>query len=253
MKTQPILRLLGLVSLIALLAFAQTVLAATVTLRVASVEGAPNSTVDVPINIEGAKGIGAVQFDLLYDPAVVKAQSITRGPVAGDNALLESNVIQPGRMRAVFATTDGMKGDGVFATARFTVIGNTGQSSALTLESSRAWEPITHIEALVKTEPGKVTVAADYTLWLLIAAICLVSLLLMAIIVVWLLSRRRRPAPAQSAPSPGYAPPSPSPRSGPPPPPSLPERAPSSDWVCSKCKTNNRPTARFCTKCGTPR
>lgn len=203
MKMQPIHRLLGLVSLIALLAFAQTVLAATVTLRVASVEGASNGVVDVPIQIEGAKGIGAVQFDLLYDPAVVKAQSITRGPVAGDNALLESNVIQPGRMRAVFATTDGMKGDGIFATARFVVIGNTGQSSALTLESGRAWEPITHVEALVKTEPGKVTVAADYALWLLIAAICLVSLLLMFIVVGWLLSRRRRPAPAQ----PGYPPP----------------------------------------------
>ena len=208
MKTQSILRLLGLVSLIALLVFAQTVLAATVTLRVASVEGAPNSTVDVPINIEGAKGIGAVQFDLLYDPAVVKAQSITRGPVAGDNALLESNVIQPGRMRAVFATTDGMKSDGIFATARFAVTGNSGQSSALTLENGRAWEPITHVEALVKTEPGKVTVAADYTLWLLIAAICLVSLLLM-FIVVWLLLRRRRPAPNQPVYPPQYAAPPP--------------------------------------------
>lgn len=218
MKTKPTFRLLGLVSLVALIVFAQTVLAATLTLRLASVQGAPNSTIDVPINIEGAKGIGAVQFDLVYDPSILKAQSITRGPAAGDNALLESNVIQPGRMRAVYAATDGIKSDGVFATARFVVTGNSGQSSALTLESSRAWEPITHIEALVNTEAGKVTVAADYTLWLLLGAICVVSLLLMALIVGLLLSRRRQPAPAHYAPQ-DYAPPPGAPR-----PNNLPER-----------------------------
>jgi hypothetical protein len=197
MKTQTLLRFCVFVCVLALLVFAPTVLGATVTLRVASVEGAPNSVVEVPIQITGANNIGAVQFDVMYDPAVVKAQSVARGPAAGDNALLESNPAQPGRLRVGYASAEGMKSDGIFATMRFAVTGSTGQSSTLTLENSRAWE-ISHDEALVKTEPGKVTVATHYTLWLLIAAICLVSLLLMliVIIVIWLVLRRRRPAPA---------------------------------------------------------
>lgn len=243
MKTQTLIRFFAFLCLLALLVYTETSLAATVTLRVASVEGAPNSVVEVPIQTTGATNIGAVQFDVTYDPAVVKAQSVTRGPAAGNNALLESNPAQPGRLRVGYASAEGMKSDGIFATIRFTVTGSTGQSSNLTLENSRAWE-ISHVEALVKTEAGKVTVAADYSLWLLIAALCMVSLLLMVIIVVWLLLRRRRPASTQSAPPQSYAPPPPS---------SLPEREPSSGWVCRKCKTNNRPTARFCSQCGAPK
>lgn len=233
MKTQSVLRLLGLVLFIALLAIAQIAHAATVTLRPGSVEGAPNSVVQVPIQIEGAKGIGAIQFDVFYDASVVQAQPVTRGIVAGNNALMDSNVVQPGMLRVVFATTEAISSDGIFATMRFTVTGKSGQRSAIKLENTQAWEAGTHAEALIKTEPGNVTVTDELPLWLILGALCICLLLLLVLIGGFLVMRRRRPAPAPVQPMT---------------PPPL-----QAGWVCPRCRNTNHAGARFCSNCGSPR
>jgi hypothetical protein len=210
-----VLVLLGVVLL------GEAVHAATVTLRVGSAQASPGSTVEVPIEAIGAPGIGPMQMELVYDPAVLTAETVTRGALMSGNALMESNVIPRGRVVIAMVAADPIKGDGVIVKVRFKVIGNAGQQSTLTLETVKAWERGNQREVLVKTEAGKVTVATDYSLWLLLGAACLCSLMLMGG-GIWLLTRRKRPAPVPYTYPPPHSPAPPLPET--PRPSGLPER-----------------------------
>ena len=118
-------------------------LAATVTLRVASVEAQSGGSIDVPIEAVGAPGLGALHLELAYDPKVLTPDTVTRGPLAGSNALVDFNPANAGRLLIGVVSLDAIKGDGALATVRFKVIGDAGSSSALTLDSSKAWESST--------------------------------------------------------------------------------------------------------------
>jgi uncharacterized membrane protein len=183
-------------------------LAASVTFRAASVQGQAGGTVDVPIEAVAAPSLGAVHIELIYDPKVVTPDTVSRGALAGTNALLDFNSGNPGRLLIGLVTLDAIKGDGAVATVRFKVIGDAGTSSDLTLQNSKAWESSSHAEVLVKTEAGKVTVVGGLPGWLLpaLAALLLVVLLL---ILFFVLARRRRPVPQPAHIQPGYYAPSP--------------------------------------------
>jgi|GEM_PF-2011212 hypothetical protein len=171
--------------------------AATVTLRVGSVQATAGSTVEVPIEAIGAPGIGPMEMGLAYDPAVLTAETVTRGALLSGNALMEFNVAPRGRVVIALVASDPIKGDGAIVNVRFKVIGNAGQS-ALTLQAVRAWERGNQREVLVKTEAGKVTVAAvapDLLPALLLGAACLLGLGLTGGGGIWVLGRRRRSAP----------------------------------------------------------
>ncbi len=198
-----VLVLLGVVLL------GEAVYAATVTLRVGTAQATAGSTAEVSIEAVGAPGIGPMQMELVYDPAVLTAETVTRGALLSGNALMESNVTPRGRVIIAMVASDPVKGDGVIVNVRFKVIGSAGQQSALTLEAVKAWERGNQREVLVKTEAGKVTVAADYSLWLLLGAVCLFGLLVAGGGGIWILTRRKRPAPMLYAP--------PQPYTGPPP------------------------------------
>lgn len=184
--------------------------AATVTVRAPSVEAQAGGAVDVPIQLAGAQGLGAVHVELVYDPNVLTAESVSKGALAGSNALVESNLKQAGRAVIGVVTLDGISGDGTLATVRFQVKGSAGASSVLNFENNQAWERATHAEVLVNSQPGQVTIAAGLPAWLLPALVALVVILLLAILLFVLLRRRRAPTvipqPAY-APSPTYAPP----------------------------------------------
>jgi Cohesin domain len=223
-----------------ILAAALPALAATVTFRVGTVEAQTGGSVDVPITAVAAPSLGAVHLELLYDPKVITPDTVSRGTLAGSNALVDFNSGNPGRLLIGLVTLDAIKGDGAVATVRFKVVGDAGTSSALTLENSKAWESGTHAEVLVKTEAGKVTVGGGFPfLYLAIAITCLAMLLIFIIFFLFIRRRRAAPQPATIQPA-YYAPPPPMdlPRARPssttPPPMGLPERqstapTPSSD------------------------
>lgn len=179
--------------------------AATVTLGIPEVQAQAGGTVDVPINASGATGLSAIHFELLYDPQVVTPDTVSRGTLAGNNALIDFNAGNPGRLLVGIATLDAIKGDGPLAIVRFKVADKSETTAALTLDHSRAWESGEHAEVLVKTEPGKITIAGGSTFFILaLVAICL-AILLMLIMILILLKRRRKASPGvqrQGAPAP---------------------------------------------------
>jgi hypothetical protein len=186
-----VLRISFVVSLSLL--FWQSADAATATFRVGTVQVSPGSTVDVPIEVVGAPGIGPLHLELTYDSSVVAAQEVVRGPMLS-NALMETNVAARGRVVMAIVSADAIKGDGVVLKVRFKGLGSQGQASALTLEGVKAWERGNGRDILVKTEAGRATIAADYSMWLLLGAACLCLLVLFAVAVLLFLLLRRRAA-----------------------------------------------------------
>ncbi len=191
-----------------LLATVLPVFAASVTFRVPTVQADAGGTVEVPIQAVGAPGLGAIHLELVYDPLILTADTVTRGSLAGNNALTDFNVGKPGRVVIGIVSLDAIKGDGPIATVRFKAIGAAGSTSSLTLENSKAWESSSHAEVLVTAEAGKVTVGGGFPIWLI--AIALFVFILLLLLIFFLIMRRRRPAPQTASVQPAYyAPPPP--------------------------------------------
>ncbi|MBI4670366.1 MAG: hypothetical protein HY741_01685 [Chloroflexi bacterium] len=220
--------------------------AASVTVQVGSAQGEKGSAVQVPIQLIGAPGIGAMHLEILYDARVLQPAGVERGALAGPNALIESNPNQAGRLIIGIITLDGIKGDGVLANVKFNLVGEPGMNSALNIENARAWETGTHFEVLVKTEPGQVNVLAASPPWLIIGAV-IAAVALILLLLLFFLSRRRKPAPAPAPAPVSYAPP-PNISPG-----ALPEKKSDAAWTCPRCSTANRASSRFCKTCGAAR
>lgn len=251
MKTPNPLRGLRALFLITLLMSTIAVAsAAAMTIGTGTLEAQTGSTLEVPIQLGGAPGVGALHVELVYDPQVLAPEAVTKGALAGNNALLESNLARPGRVVFGLVTLDGIKGDGTVATVKFKAIGNAGAKSALRFENCAAWEGGTHAEVLVTTQDGQVTIASGFPTWLLLALIALIAFVIL-LLIIFLMMRRRKPVPVQSAYAsqpytPSYAPPPSGAPSG-----NVPERGGDAGWTCPRCKTVNRATSRFCKTCGT--
>ena len=248
MKTPNQFRILRALFLIALLVLTIAVAsAAAMTISAGMLEAQEGSTLQVPVQLTSAPGVGALHVEMVYDPKVVSPEAVTKGALAGNNALLESNITRPGRVVFGLVTLDGINGDGTVATINFKVIGSAGATSALRFENCAAWEGGTHAEVLVKTKDGQVTIASGFPSWLLLALIALIVFVIL-LLIIFLLMRRRKPAQPAYAPQ-QYPPPYTPPASGAPPG-GMPERQSDAAWTCSRCNTQNRATSRFCKKCG---
>ena len=181
------------VLLVLVLLGVEGVLAGSVIVRVGSVEAALGSSVEVPIEGQGASDIGAMHLELLYDASVLTPETVTSGPLVGNNAMMEFNTSAPGRLVIGLITLDSMNGDGTIATVHLKVIGQAGQTSALTLEHCSAWEGPTHLDVLVTTEPGQVTVRTAQGTWTLPGLALSAGVLLLGVgISLWLWRKRAR-------------------------------------------------------------
>ncbi len=106
---------------------------------VPTVAAAPTPVPDevgVPINLNGAKDLGAIHIELVYDSAVLEAVKFEAGELA-ENALVEANLELPGRVIIGIVDTEGVGGDGAVAVLFFRVLGSQGDS-VLTLENFAA-------------------------------------------------------------------------------------------------------------------
>lgn len=223
--------------------FAATAHAVALTLQVATVEGEKDSTVSVPVTATGTSNVGALQFDLLYDPQVLRADTVTRGAPEG-NELVDFNASVPGHLRIGMVTTEGIKGDGTVARVNFHLTGDAGTSSLLTIENARAWDTPSHLEVLVNAQAGKVSVIAASPPWLVIGGV-LGLVALAFLLLLFALTRRKKPVPAYAPatyPPTRYAPPA-----------NLPEVKTPADWSCPRCGTVSPAASRFCSMCGTAR
>lgn len=64
--------------------------AGSLTVSVSDITGAKNSTVEVPIILEGASEVGSMDMVLNYDSDVLRAVAVEAGEL-GKNALIEAN------------------------------------------------------------------------------------------------------------------------------------------------------------------
>jgi len=64
--------------------------------------GSKGDTVKIPIQLDGASNVGAMDILLKYDKAILRARAIEAGEL-GKNALLESNISDNGEVRIVLA------------------------------------------------------------------------------------------------------------------------------------------------------
>jgi hypothetical protein len=103
------------------------------TVSVSDTTGAKGSTVEVPINLEGASEVGSMDIILNYDANVLSAVDVEAGAL-GKNALIESNTARKGGVIITLADSSGISGDGAVASVAFEVIGDAGTTSYLTLE-----------------------------------------------------------------------------------------------------------------------
>lgn len=165
--------------------------AASVTVRPETVQAAPGSEVEIPITIQHAAGIGAMELVLAYDPAILEPKTVDNGALLSDNSLLNYNSEQAGRLVIGIATLDYVRGNGALVNTHFVVLGNEGQTSPLRLENAHAWEGENRLDVMVNPEAGEFTVSrAGLPMWLLL----LVVIILIALILVVVQRKRHRQA-----------------------------------------------------------
>ncbi|MEO7538952.1 MAG: cohesin domain-containing protein, partial [Pyrinomonadaceae bacterium] len=118
-----------------------------------------SSSVNVPLTLNKLQGteVGAYQFDIEYDPAVIEPADIAANlsGTKGDGLSVVYNVPHTGLLKvAVYGATPA-NGDGIYANLKFTVVGSAGTSSRLTIRDFRFNDV-----SGVRTVEGLVTVAA---------------------------------------------------------------------------------------------
>lgn len=128
--------------------------AAAMTLMASATSGSAGREVDVPIAVRKSSNLGALEFELRYDPEVLDVREAVAGPLLS-GAMLSSNVTEPGRLVVALASGESIQGDGVLVNVRATVRQSSRESSPLTLEKVRAWENRIELpEMLVLSEPA---------------------------------------------------------------------------------------------------
>jgi hypothetical protein len=238
-----------LLSFAAALMVATLVYAASVTVRVGSVEAAPGEAAEVPVTLEGSPGVSSMHLELTYDPGVLAVESVEQGSLVAGNALAAFNTEEPGRIVISLAAADEIAGDGTLAVAQFLVNGENGQNTALGLEFSQAWDG-EGFEIPVELAPGQLKVVSSGAPLPLLIALAVVAIVLILLLILIPVSRRRRgkraaPAYARSQPLDSVAPSSAqSPRDR--------QTPTSARKFCGDCGQPLEPGKRFCVHCGQP-
>jgi hypothetical protein len=158
MKTKSTKRFTGLLLAVAIMSLAQNALGAAVSLKVAKIEGGGASVV-VPITTDKCEGLGALQFDLTYDPAIVEPQSVDNG-AALPNGLVEFKIKSPGRLGIALISSDPVTEAGELLKVTFKPLPKAAGATLLEITNQIAWDYKNNLEMLITTEPGSLTVTA---------------------------------------------------------------------------------------------
>jgi len=110
----------------------------TITVQVGAIGAPHDQDVEIPIEVKGASGVGAMHIELTYDPSVLSPiREVRSGDLAG-GGLVVGNTNTPGRVMLSIAHANGFSGDGVVATVVGRVAGKDGASTALELQNVTA-------------------------------------------------------------------------------------------------------------------
>jgi hypothetical protein len=144
--------------------------------------GSKGDTVKIPIHLEGASNVGAMDILLNYDKAILKAMSIEAGEL-GKNALMESNTSDNGEVRIVLADAQGINGKGSIAVISFEVIGDVGSTSKLSLDRILV-SNLDLVDVIVTTNDGTFSVTEKaFPLFYIILIIAIIAIIAVIIVV----------------------------------------------------------------------
>lgn len=132
---------------------------ASLVVSIGDVQGSPGSTVQVPITVEGATDVGSMDITLKYDTSVLKAVSVETAELS-KNAIMESNIEDPGQINIALAGASGINGDGEIATISFSVLGEAGASSPLSLVEASVYN-LELVEQQTTTRNGVFTATEE--------------------------------------------------------------------------------------------
>jgi len=151
MKSGSIVRTL----LIALLAVV-IIVPAVSCIKTARKSGATTGQVTVPINANNAGNLGSLEFEVVYNPAVLQPESVTKGELA-DNAMIDFSLARSGRVWVALVDSNGLSGSGSLAIINFRRVGSGQTSAVLTLENVRAHNATTLVDIITSTTAGSLT------------------------------------------------------------------------------------------------
>ena len=157
------------------------------TVSVSDTTGAKDSTIEVPIILEGASDVGSMDIVLRYDSDVLSAEAVEAGKL-GKNAFIEANTAREGEVIIALADSSGINGDGAVAIISFEVTGDVGSTSPLTLEGVSV-NNVELVEIITTTESGTFRVTEEGAP---IGDASAVIVVMAAIIVALLIIRRRK-------------------------------------------------------------
>ena len=186
-------RLAAVGAAVAMIMLVATTAASAAALRVsiASQEAEAGGSVDVPLTAEVPDAVGALQFDITFDPSVLSVEGVEAGSLLGGNALVEFGAEPAGTVAVAIASLDGVSGSGELVVLSFNVVGAAGDTTALEFSDARAWEGENHLEVLVDAQGGDVSVAESAGVPIIYVIAALVAVLL-AIVAAAMLRRRGR-------------------------------------------------------------
>jgi hypothetical protein len=120
------------------LLFAGTARAATVSLTVGSGTAAPGAEYAATVSAAGGASLGALQFQVTWDPAVLEFKSVEKGKVLASDVLMESNVNAPGKLSVACVAQDALVAEGTLLTLKFGVKGEAGAKTTIGLADVKA-------------------------------------------------------------------------------------------------------------------
>jgi hypothetical protein len=103
----------------------------------AAAYGSPGSIVQIPVTIGEVSDLEGVEIAVQFDPTVLSAQKAVAGSIVPKGAAVVANTKTntPGQIIVAMASATGITGPGQLLLLDFEVIGNIGQSTALTFQN----------------------------------------------------------------------------------------------------------------------
>jgi cohesin domain-containing protein/zinc ribbon protein len=221
-----------------LLVMTQLVSAASLSLKVETVDGSGES-IDLPIMALKCEGMGALQFVLTYDAAVVEAESAEAGSGL-PNGMVEFNIQTPGQIGIALVSSEPLSIAGELVKVRFKLVSPKGGHSDVKIAREVAWTYDKGLEMLVTTKPGSVSMSPSFANmipedWK--KPIIVGGIILFVLIFILLVTRRgKKTQPTVTAIAP----------------PSQNISTCSNGGFCQKCGAQHVANANFCPKCGQP-
>jgi len=160
--------------------------AATMTVSVDSATVSAGSRAVIPVMVNGASNLGAIDLMITYDPSVLKFSGADLGEIS-TNGMIDSNGATPGTVKIAIVDTNGVSGGGVLVKMTFDVVGQNGATSPVNVQVPGAWN-LDSIDILTSVSSGTISVGGGKTP---LSTVSVLGALCLAVILLGIRIRRK--------------------------------------------------------------